>query len=172
MKIIIEKYNPNWKPKFEKEFHLLKNSIKEDEVFIEHIGSTSVKGLGAKPIIDIMIGLKNFKTSDRHIKSIENLGYEYVSKHEYLMPYRRYFTKKSNGIKTHHIHLVGYQTEFWNRHIEFRNYLRVNKEDRERYLNLKINLAKRNWNSGSEYADAKSEFIKEIEQKIKATNIS
>lgn len=170
LKIIIEKYNINWRTKFEEEFSLLMNSIKESDIKIEHIGSTSVDGLAAKPIIDIMIGLKDFNTADNHISSIESLGYNYISKYEDLMPYRRFFTKESNGKRTHHIHMVGYKTEFWNRHLRFRNHLRINNEDRDKYLELKMDLAKREWANGNEYADAKSEFINEIEEKTKETN--
>ena len=168
MKITIEKYDSSWRMEFEKARDLLMGAINETEVFIEHIGSTSIKGLGSKPIIDILIGLKDFKTANNHIKSIEQLGYEYVAKHEHLIPNRRYFTKRRKRAKTHHIHMVGYQSSIWNRHMEFRNHLRTNIEDRDKYLDLKLNLAKKEWNNGSEYADAKSEFIEEIELKIKS----
>ena len=168
MKIIIERYNNNWRTKFEEEFDLLMNSIKESDIKIEHIGSTSIEGLAAKPIIDIMIGLKDFNTANNHISTIESLGYNYVSKYENIMPHRRFFTKESSGKRTHHVHMVGLESEFWNRHLRFRNHLRNNNEDRDKYLELKMDLAKREWANGNEYADAKSEFIKEIEEKTKA----
>jgi len=170
MKIIIEKYNPSWKNEFKKEYQLLMNSIKEPDIKIKHIGSTSIEGLAAKPIIDIMIGLKDFNTANNHIFAIENSGYNYVSKHEDVMPYRRFFTKEFDEKRTHHIHMVEYGTEFWNRHLRFRDHLKANKLDRDRYQKLKLDLAKREWNDGNEYADAKSEFIKEIEEKSKATD--
>ena len=167
MNVSIVNYNPNWKTNFESEYQLLTASIEEDEVFIEHIGSTSIEGMGAKPIIDMMMGLKNFETSRQHVTAIKAIGYEHVTKHDHLIPNRRYFTKKKDGIKTHHLHVVEYQSEIWNRHLEFRDYLRSNPDARSEYYDLKLNLAKRNWNSGSEYADAKSEFIQAILQKIK-----
>jgi GrpB-like predicted nucleotidyltransferase (UPF0157 family) len=144
------------------------NSIKERDIKIEHIGSTSVEGLGAKPIIDIMIGLQDFNTADNHISKIESLGYNYVSKYEDVMPYRRFLTKESSKKRTHHIHMVGLETEFWDRHLRFRNHLRVNNEDRDKYFELKMDLAKGEWTDEEEYADAKSEFIKEIEEKTMA----
>ncbi|MEN8125894.1 MAG: GrpB family protein [Bacteroidota bacterium] len=166
MKIIIEPYDPKWKIKFKKESKLLINSIKEQGIKIEHIGSTSINGLGAKPIIDIVIGLKDFKTANNHISTIEKLGYKYVPKFENEMPYRRFFIKESNGKRTHHIHLVELKTEFWDRHLRFRNHLRSNNEDRDKYMELKMRLSEKDWNNGNEYADAKSEFIKDIENKI------
>jgi GrpB-like predicted nucleotidyltransferase (UPF0157 family) len=168
MKIIIEPYSDDWKLAFEKESELLLNSINDKDIVIEHIGSTSVIGLGAKPIIDIMIGLKDFSTANTHIPTIVNLGYKYVSKFECIMPYRRFFTKELNGEKTHHIHMVQLGTEFWNRHLLFRDHLRNDINDRNKYLELKINLADKEWKNGSEYADAKTDFIRQIE--IKAAN--
>ena len=164
MKIIIETYNPKWTLEFEKESKLLLNSIKEQGCKIEHIGSTSIKGLGAKPVIDIMIGLIDFNTADNHISAITRQGYTYVSEFENEMPYRRFFTKEINRKRTHHIHMVELETEFWNRHLKFRNHLRLNNEDRDKYMDLKMNLAKREWADGNEYAAAKSEFIRNIEK--------
>ncbi len=170
MKITIKKYNPDWKTEFEEESCLLMCSIKEPDAKIEHIGSTSVDGLGAKPVIDVMIGLRNFNTANNHISAIESLRYSYVSQYESVLPFHRFFTKELNGKRTHHIHMGGLETEFWNRHLRFRDHLRENNEDRDKYLELKMDLAKREWTDGNEYADAKSEFIKGIEEKIKATN--
>ena len=164
MKIIIETYNPKWTLEFEKESKLLLNLIKEQGCKIEHIGSTSIKGLGAKPVIDIMIGLRDFNTADNYISAITRQGYTYVSEFENEMPYRRFFTKEINNKRTHHIHMVELETEFWNRHLKFRNHLRLNHNDRNKYMDLKMNLSKREWTDGNEYAAAKSEFIRNIEK--------
>tara|TARA_B100000809_G_C14758154_1_gene394746 strand:+ start:70 stop:570 length:501 start_codon:yes stop_codon:yes gene_type:complete len=164
VKIIIETYYPKWQLDFEKESKLLLNSIKEQGTKIEHIGSTSIKGLGAKPVIDIMIGLIDFNTANNHISAITELGYTYVSEFENEMPYRKFFTKEFNGKRSHHIHMVELKTEFWNRHLKFRNHLRLDNEDRDKYMDLKMNLAKREWTDVNEYASAKSEFIRNIEK--------
>lgn len=161
-KIAIEKYTALWKIAYENEYRVLIKSIKESTIKIEHIGSTSVEGLDAKPIIDIMIGLENFDTASNHITSLENLGYEYISEHEERMPYRKFFIKESNGERTHHVYLVGFETDFWNDHLNFRNHLRANEKDRQEYLKFKIALAKKKWKSGSEYENAKSKFIQKI----------
>ena len=163
MRITIEPYSPEWKTAFKKESSLLLRTIGEPNIVIEHIGSTSVEGLGAKPVIDIMIGLKDFRTANNHIKAIENLGYRYISEYENVMPYRRFFTKDSNGKRTHHIHMVEIDTEFWSRHLKFRDQLRNNSNYKDQYYKLKLDLAKREWKDGNEYAAAKSEFIKMVE---------
>ena len=170
MNIVIEKYNPAWKLDFEHESKVLCVAIPESDLRIEHIGSTSIIELSAKPIIDIMIGLKDFTTANTHIPEIEMLGYEYVSKYESIMPYRRFFTKENEGKRTHHIHMVEFDSEFWHRHLRFRDHLRNNKVKMSKYKELKINLEKRDWKDRNEYADAKTEFIRNIDEKLKKSN--
>lgn len=166
MKIIIKKYDPNWETEFQKEKQLLLKSINDSEIVVEHIGSTSIKGLGAKPVIDIMIGVTDFSMLNNYVPAIEGLGYTYISKYEDMMPYRRFFIKERNDNKTHHIHMVEIDSEFWIRHIAFRDHLRSNKTDRDNYYTLKKNLSKQEWKDGNEYAAAKTEFIKSIESRI------
>ena len=170
MRIIIEKYNPKWKEKFETEKQLLIKNLKFLDIEIEHIGSTSVKGLGAKPIIDIMIGLKDFNLADQQIEKLEKTGYQYISKYNEIMPERRFFIKEIHGIRTHHLHMVERGKDFWIRHLKFREHLRQNKIYRKEYNRLKKELSKKDWTDGDEYANAKSEFIKKIENKATATN--
>ena len=152
--------------------HLLASELvrnlkaKEPDIKIEHIGSTSIEELVAKPIIDIMIGLKDFSTANNHISTMEALGYKYVTKYESIIPGDKYFTKDLNGKRTYHVHMVGFETKLWNRHLMFRNQLRNNPVDRKKYLELKKDLAKREWSCGFEYAEAKSEFITGILDKI------
>ena len=166
MKIIIEPYNPNWANQFEKESELISQVLKDHSPIIEHIGSTSVKGLGAKPIIDILIGFPNFDTSKDAIKKIEKLGYTYVQEYEKEMPFRRFFFKTKNHQRTHHIHLVQIDSTFWKRHLAFRNHLRENQKDREEYYKLKQELSLKDWKNGDEYASAKNSFIRGIEKKL------
>ena len=166
MKITIETYNPKWPAAFKKESNLLTDSIQYQSIKIEHIGSTSIQGLGAKPVIDIMIGLVDFNSANNFIASIESLGYTYISEYENTMPDRRFFTKVVNLKKSHHIHMVQHESEFWNRHLKFRDYLRANNEARDQYMALKINLAKIEWTNENEYASAKTDFIRAIEKRI------
>ena len=165
MKIIIEKYNPKWKIYFEIEKGILIIALAEISYKIEHIGSTSVKGLGAKPVIDIMIGLEDFSLANKVIPKIEKLGYIYVSKYEDVMPYRRFFTKDTKGTRTHHIHMVEIKTDFWKRHLLFRDHLRKNKTDRGKYFLLKKELSSHKWENTDKYSNAKTSFIKSIESK-------
>ena len=166
MKIIIEEYNPVWKTLFEEEKRNILEALSGIQFEIEHIGSTAVDGLGAKPVIDILIGLNNFSEAGEQVKKIVNIGYQYISKYEDTMPYRRFFIKEKFGVRTHHIHMVKIHTEFWERHIAFRDYLRKHPEEKLAYYDLKKQLALREWRDGNEYAAAKTEFIRRIEKKI------
>jgi GrpB-like predicted nucleotidyltransferase (UPF0157 family) len=104
MKVPIVEYRPQWRKMFEEEKQLLQAVLGEVSVKVEHIGSTSVDGLAAKPVIDIMVGLTDFSLADSLVSRIEALGYEYIKKYEDEMPFRRYFVKNLNGIRTHQIH--------------------------------------------------------------------
>jgi GrpB-like predicted nucleotidyltransferase (UPF0157 family) len=118
MKIELSEYNPNWHTIFLKEKSLLE-SVLPPTAHIEHIGSTSIKGLCAKPIIDILCGLDNFILADELIDKIVSLNYEYVEEYTALIPERRYF--KKSGF---HIHMVQNDGQFWKRHLFFRDFLK------------------------------------------------
>jgi GrpB-like predicted nucleotidyltransferase (UPF0157 family) len=166
MKVVIEEYNPMWPALFENEKELLSNVFDEIEFAIEHIGSTSIVGLGAKPVIDIMVGVPDFSLANNYVAGIELLGYQYISSYESVMPFRKFFIKESAGKRTHHIHLVELNTDFWKRHLAFRNYLRENDKVRDAYFMLKKGLVEKEWKSGDEYAAAKGDFINEVLKKV------
>lgn len=155
----IEQYDPNWILKFQNEKENILKLCNELILEIEHIGSTSVENLGAKPIIDIMIGVKTLDLDIQIIPKIESLGYIYVKKYESIMPFRRYFTKEKNNMREFHIHLVEKDTDFWKKHLVFRDKLRNNSEIMNSYYNLKLELAKKFRTDTSKYTDAKTDFI-------------
>lgn len=163
MRITIVAYNSEWPEYFGQERTRLANALAGIDAVIEHIGSTAVPGLAAKPIIDLMIGLPDFAVADHLVPRITNLGYEYIARHEQVMPERRFFKKEEHGATTHHIHMVGFATSFWERHIRFRDYLRDHPEAASAYAAFKQKLATQDWQDGSAYAQAKTEFIAKIE---------
>jgi GrpB-like predicted nucleotidyltransferase (UPF0157 family) len=170
-KIVIADYDPHWPSMFENEKSRLIESIGQWVLDIQHIGSTSVSGLGAKPVIDIMIGVRKLQETDTHcLIPISGLGYEYIKKYEDQMPYRRYFRKsQAENFLEHHIHLVEKGGEFWERHLAFRDYLRANPKAAREYEQLKRKLAPQ-FIDGNEYAAAKTDFIKGIEAKALKRN--
>lgn len=166
-KIIISDYDPLWPKLFEEEKKKL-SAVLPSEIIIEHVGSTSVPGLAAKPVIDIMVGVPSLEMADELcIEPIKKLGCTYVPEYEEKVPERRYFRKlNQEGIATHHIHLVEYESPWWKRHIQFRDYLRHHPEAVQEYAQLKKKLASR-FSDTNEYAHAKTAFVKRIEDLAK-----
>ncbi len=168
MKIEIVHYNSEWPVMYEEIKKQFFNSFGDKIANIEHIGSTSVKGLGAKPIIDVLLGVNKLKHAEEIIPNMEHLGYEYVFKYEDIMPERRYFVKYINGKSTEHIHTVEITSEFWKRHLLFRDFLRLHDNVRDKYYKLKKKLAAIDWEDKMGYTDAKTDFIRKIEKEAEA----
>jgi len=167
--IIIVDYDPSWPIIFEAEKARLLNAAGEFIAAIEHIGSTSVPGLGAKPIIDILAGVRTLAEGRQTIVPLTTqLVYEYVPEYEVEMPYRLYFHKHPPVGDQFHLHMVETTSEFWERHLLFRNYLRVHPEAAQEYDQLKRRLAEEYRTRREAYTDAKTEFVRSIEAKARA----
>ncbi|MBG9812075.1 glutamate-rich protein GrpB [Bacillus endophyticus] len=163
--VVIEKYTSNWASSFQKEKKLLKDIMSDTVISIEHIGSTSVKGLGAKPILDIIVGVCNLEEVDCFIEPLNNIGYEHVFHKEF--PNRRFFRKGVWRAGTHHLHIYKYESEEWNSNILFRDYLRKHPDVRDQYNQLKIELARKYSFDRVGYTEAKAPFITDVIQKAK-----
>ncbi len=120
-------YQPEWPELFEIEKNKLQNILGNSHILIEHIGSTSIPGIKAKPIIDIMIGINAFNDGFDLAKKLENANYRY--KGENGIPGRHYFDYGNPSI--YHLHMVEINSDFWIDHISFRDHLRINRETRE-----------------------------------------
>lgn len=168
MKINVAAYDSGWITVFRTAKAELGASLISVGPVIEHVGSTSVPGLAAKPVVDIMVGIPDFSIADSVVPLVVAAGYEYDPASEDAMPYRRYFRRRSHGRGTHHIHMVELGGDFWERHILFRDYLRKHEDVRQQYAELKLSLAKREWPSGQEFCDAKTDFIRSVEARARA----
>ena len=165
MKIKIEPYNVMWPNIFKELKCQIRNKINEDDISIEHIGSTSVNNLSSKPIIDILIGVQSIKL-DNYIMPIIDIGFTYVKEYEKETPNRRFFFLDHNFKRISHIHLVQINSMWYKRHIAFRDELRSNEFVKKEYENLKYNLAKEDWLNVDAYSNAKTKFIRSIEKRI------
>ncbi len=189
MKIKFEEYNTEWTIEFDKLKAELLELISFLNPKIEHIGSTSVEGLSAKPIIDILVGLKREKDLDKTVKPLIDYGYIHYDIYNEDMPYRRFFVKHKMGYsnpsipriimkadqvptsteehnnRLTHIHILPIDSKHWTRHVAFRDYLRDNPQIKTEYQRLKEELKSKEWRNGNEYNDAKDKFIKEEERK-------
>jgi GrpB-like predicted nucleotidyltransferase (UPF0157 family) len=126
---------------------------------IEHVGSTAVPGLLAKPIIDIMVAVESLAVSRPAIALLEGQGYFYS---EYRPDVMHWFCKPSPKIRTHHLHLVTFRSALWNERIEFRDYLREHTLAATEYGDLKRRLAERFRFDREAYTDAKGPFVRRI----------
>lgn len=157
-------YDKRWVELFAVSERELRNVLAPFVLDIEHIGSTAVPGLAAKPVIDIQVGVRTLDASVDIVSAVQSLGYEYVPEFEEELPDRRYFRRWTDGRRSHQVHLVERSdTEWWDRHVRFRDWLRLHDDDRERYAELKQSLAAEHRNARRAYTDAKSDFIRAIE---------
>lgn len=172
MPITIVPYDPQWVAEYAHEARQITAHLGTYIQCVEHIGSTAVPGLSAKPIIDIMIGVESLTIADTNcIKPIVAMGYSYIKEYEDVMPFRRYFRKLSNDAietrgHTHHIHLVETGSNFWREHLLFRDYLRAHPADRDAYATLKHALATQ-FDASNDYTQAKTGFIETIKAKAR-----
>jgi len=163
----IAEYDPAWPALYERERDLIAGALDDLVVAIEHVGSTAVSGLGAKPIIDMMIGVRALVDGERCVRRLEELGYEY--KGEFGIPGRLYFRKIVEGKRRYQIHMVEAGSDFWERHLLFRDYLREHPEEAHDYYELKVRLAAEFGTDREGYTEAKTEFIRSMEAKARGT---
>jgi GrpB-like predicted nucleotidyltransferase (UPF0157 family) len=161
--VIVVPYDEAWPSLFEKERALIEGAIGRWVEEIEHVGSTAVTGLAAKPVIDIMVGVKSLDDSPVMIKRLAGVGYEYVPEFERVLHFRRYFREMRDGRRTHQIHLVEKSNvEWWEHHLMFRDYLRAHPKTAREYGRLKDHLAERFRSDREAYTDAKADFISKV----------
>lgn len=154
-------YSPNWPKEFEAEKQRLLEVFGDRIVAVEHIGSTSIPGLAAKPIIDIVAGVNSFDVLSDFIQGLQGLGYEYMPKR--MFDNRKFFPKGSKEKRTHHLNLVLRDDfEQWVKPIAFRGYLRNHEQEREQYSELKITLARKYPEDRAKYTKLKDDFIQVI----------
>jgi GrpB-like predicted nucleotidyltransferase (UPF0157 family) len=154
----LEPHTELWQQLFADEAARIREVVGEHVLAIEHVGSTSIEGIAAKPIIDIAVAIENLADGEKCIAPLENIGYEYRG--EYGIAGRFYFVK---GVpRTHHLHMVLATSDAWRNHLLFRNYLRKNPIVAKEYENLKLELARKNENDREEYLRGKSDFIERV----------
>ena len=186
MKITISPYSQNWPVQFNTLKKEIAEILKGLNPVIEHIGSTSIPNLAAKPVIDIQVGLTS--TDDFPLVEEKMMVHHYIYYQVFndAMPNRRLFVKlkkeedhkmfpkkftelenipheEINKYRHAHVHVWQVGTSDWDRHLAFRDYLIVNPELKQQYEDLKKKLSLKNWKHGMEYNDGKNSFIKKVQ---------
>jgi GrpB-like predicted nucleotidyltransferase (UPF0157 family) len=157
--VIIEPYDPEWPNLFLAEKARLDAVLHSYIDVIEHVGSTSVPGLAAKPVIDILVGIHSLGDTPQFVPLLQAIGYIYVPEYEVDLPERRYLKKVTAIAHTHHLHLAETNSKFFHDHIHFRDVLRAHPDVAAAYAELKLRLAAQYRNDRSAYTNAKSDFI-------------
>lgn len=153
-------YSSEWKRLFAEEEHILRAAIGTYVMDIQHVGSTAVPGLEAKPIIDIAVALQRLEDVEKCIKPLECLGYEYKGDEGHSG--RFFFAKGDPSQRTHYIHMVEWNSGSWKNLLRFRDYLRQHKEVANAYAKLKRELARKFQANRDFYTPGKAKFIESV----------
>ena len=162
MSVTVVSYNPGWINEFNKESTLIKEALGVVVEEVHHIGSTSVPGLLAKPIIDMILEVNDITLLDEKTEALVHLGYEAMG--ELGITGRRYF-RKGGDQRTHHIHSFQKGDPHITRHLAFRDYLIAHQELAETYGKLKFQLAQKYPDDWDAYCDGKDNFVAHHEKK-------
>jgi len=158
--VILSEYDVAWPLRFAEEKKFLSGVIGDYLCgTIEHVGSTAVPGLTAKPVIDIMFGVKSLKASKPAIAALESAGYEYSP---YKTDVMHWFCKPSDAHRTHHLHLIPFESALWHERIKFRDRLRADEVIANEYAALKRDLAIRHVGDREAYTQEKWPFIRQV----------
>jgi len=163
--VVVVPPDPNWDDPFELESKVLKDIFGDLIIQIHHIGSTAIKGIFSKPIIDLMPEVTDIKSVDDFNDQMIKKGY--LPKGEFGISRRRFFIKGSELNHIHHIHIFEKGNLEIERHLLFRDYLNSHLNEAKEYSELKIKLAKGNRFDIIGYMNGKNAFIKEIDEKAK-----
>lgn len=169
-KVVITPYSPEWTIEFKKEKRTLETLLKGRVFAIEHVGSTSIPGLSAKPIIDIAVAVQTKDLLYDLIPILSKNGYDVIdaieTKGEVLA------RKGPPERRTHYIHIEVIDSTFWRNHILFRDYLLAHPESVKQYELLKKDISEKYKDERKKYTAAKNEFIQDILNKAQYKDFS
>ncbi|AUD12842.1 MULTISPECIES: GrpB family protein [unclassified Planococcus (in: firmicutes)] len=161
-KVIVTAYDERWPNAFEHAAAEILGMLESDCLDVQHIGSTAVPGLAAKPVIDLLVIVSDIEAIDRFEEDFRKLGYQ--AKGENGLPGRRYFERGGNE-RTHHVHCYEQGNPEVSRHLAFRDFLKANPQIAAAYGELKMKLAKQYPLDIEQYIKGKQAMVQEIEKK-------
>lgn len=163
-KVMVVPHDPKWQEMFKVESNQVMTALDKNAVAVHHIGSTAIHHIYAKPIIDLLVEVKDIAKVDEQNRLMELLDYKAMG--EFGISGRRYFRKDNQeGIRTHHIHIFTLGSDQVKRHLAFREYMIAHPEEAQKYSELKRRLAREYPTDIDRYMDGKDEFIREIDKK-------
>lgn len=163
--IVVEDYNPEWAENFQKIKSELWNVMKDFAISIEHVGSTSVPGLAAKPIIDIDIVIPRKEDLLEAIRRLETIGYFHEGDGG-IIGREMFGYQGKQDLQQHNMYVCAKDSEELHRHVTFRDYLRLHPEDVNRYGEIKKEAAQLHPHDIDAYINHKSKVVTEIYRKL------
>lgn len=164
--IRIVAYDPSWSPAFDREAAAIHATLGSVALRIDHVGSTSVTGLPAKPIIDIQVSVPSLEPLDAYRRPLEALGYLYVHHPEF--PDFPFFGKPAARPRTYHVHVCVAGGRHERRHLAVRDFLRTHREEAEAYAALKRVIADRHPGDRHAYMARKGPYVEDLERRALA----
>jgi GrpB-like predicted nucleotidyltransferase (UPF0157 family) len=168
--VFVVPYDPRWPSLFALERSRVEAVVGPWLEVVEHVGSTAVPGLDAKPVIDLMVGVRDIQGARRCIRPLEEIGYSYWA--ENPNPDRMLFVRFADAdrtSRTHNLHVVEVGGDLWNDRIVFRDHLRLHPEAAGEYARFKQVLAERLRDDREAYTRAKTDFISAILERARAS---
>jgi len=164
--VSLEPHRMEWELDAQKVIDTIKKILKDDMIDVQHIGSTSIISICAKPIIDIVVGVSSFDRIMKNNAILQEYGIIYrrqdhPNQHLYVCG------DLKNEIHTHYIHVVIYGAEYWNNYLNMRDYLNAHEDEAMEYSRLKDNLARQYSEDRTAYTNGKSIFIENILRKAR-----
>jgi GrpB-like predicted nucleotidyltransferase (UPF0157 family) len=156
--IVVADYDPAWPGRFRREEAKIRAALGEAALSVEHIGSTSVPGLAAKPIVDILLVVEDSGEESSYLPALEEAGYVLRVREPDFYEHRMFRTPE----KDVHLHVFSAGSPEIERYLLLRDRLREHDEERELYAQIKRQLARRDWPSMQHYAEAKTGVIEGI----------
>jgi GrpB-like predicted nucleotidyltransferase (UPF0157 family) len=156
--IVIADYDPGWPRRFGREASKIRGALGPAALSVEHVGSTSVPGLAAKPIVDILLVVEDSGDEGSYLPALEDAGYVLRVREPDFEEHRMFRTPE----KDVHVHVFSPRSREVERLLLLRDHLRHDEEDREHYAGTKRELASKDWPSTQHYADAKTGVVEDI----------
>lgn len=156
--IVVVDYDPAWPAQFRREADRIRAALGDVILRLEHIGSTAVPGLAAKPIIDILLVVERSGAEDAYVPALEAAGYELRVREPDFDEHRMLRTPERDV----HIHVLSPDSQEIARYLILRDRLRQDEHDRRRYAALKRDLATQSWPTMQHYSEGKTDLIEEI----------
>ncbi len=161
--ITVVDYNPAWPALFAQEQHAVAGALGSMVIAIEHVGSTAVPGLAAKPIIDLLATVADLEQArSTMVIPLAELGYVHLADYEAWLPDQMLFRKSTQGTWTHHLHVMEPGSPRWVELVLIRDYLRGHSDAVAAYTELKRSLASSHGDDIAGYREGKAPFLRAI----------